>query len=67
MSRSAEEIKEDVLQLPDDELKAFRAWYEQFDADRWDRQIEEDARRGKLDELAEEALNDHRSGKTKRL
>ena len=67
MSRSAEEIKEDVLQLPDDELKAFRAWYEQFDADRWDRQIEEDAHRGKLDELAEEALNDHRSGKTKRL
>ena len=67
MSRSAEDIKVDVLQLSDDELKAFRGWYEKFDADIWDRQIEEDARRGKLDELAEEALNEHRSGKTKQL
>ena len=67
MSRSAEEIKADVLQLSDDELKVFRAWYEQFDTDRWDSQIEEDARRGKLDELANEALNEHRSGKSKRL
>ena len=67
MAKSAEEIKAEVLQLPDEELKAFRAWYEKFDAAAWDRQFEDDARQGKLDEIAKEALAEHRSGKTRRL
>ncbi len=33
------------------------------DADAWDRQIEEDARNGKLDKLADEALADFRAGR----
>jgi hypothetical protein len=35
------------------------------DRDKWDQQIEEDVRAGKLDKLAEEALAAHKTGKTK--
>jgi hypothetical protein len=39
------------------------AWFAEFDAARWDRQIEEDVAAGRLDALAEEALNDLRQGR----
>ncbi len=35
--------------------------------DAWDRQIDADIKAGKLDGLAEEALAEHRSGKTRPL
>jgi hypothetical protein len=35
--------------------------------DEWDKQIEEDAKAGRLDELMEEARRDHREGNTKPL
>lgn len=35
--------------------------------DAWDRQIEEDLEDGKLDDLVEEAREDHRKGRTKPL
>jgi len=38
-----------------------------FDWTAWDRQIEQDAREGKLDALVEQALRDHAAGKTTRL
>lgn len=53
--------------MPPDELKRFRAWYETFDADLWDEQIEKDAVAGRLDGLAETAVEDHRAGKTGKL
>jgi hypothetical protein len=37
------------------ELRAFPNWFAEFDADAWDQQIESDAKRGKLHELAERA------------
>jgi hypothetical protein len=37
----------------------------EFDAQAWDRQIEEDVREGRLDKLADEALAAHRAGKSK--
>ena len=67
MSRSAEELKAEIMRLPHEELRAFRAWYENFDADEWDRQIEKDVAAGKFDELAEAALSDHRGGRSRRL
>jgi hypothetical protein len=49
------------------DLKAFSEWFAEFEAERWDRQIEEDSASGKLDKLAEEALADHRAGRTRPL
>jgi hypothetical protein len=66
MSR-LETIEVQVKQLSADELRAFREWFVQFDAAAWDRQIEADARNGKLDALADRALRDHQAGKTTEL
>jgi len=53
-----------VKSLSHDELKAFRDWFGQFDAEIWDDQIEADAKNGKLRSLAERALQDHESGRS---
>ena len=50
-----EEIKTAIEQLLPDELVKFRAWYEAFDAARFDEAIDRDATAGKLDTLADEA------------
>ena len=67
MAKNVEDIEKAITQLPQDQLKEFRAWYEQFDSDAWDEQIERDAAAGKLDSLADAAISDHRVGKSKEL
>lgn len=62
-----EDIEQGILNLPQDQLLRFRAWYEKFDADKWDEQIEQDANNGKLDAVAEAALAEYTSGKVRRL
>lgn len=66
MVRTVQEIEQAVAQLPKDQLAEFRAWYEQFNAEAWDRQIEEDITAGKLDALADAAIADHQAGQTKK-
>jgi len=63
MMSSAKEIEEAVLRLPADELAAFRSWFAEFEADAWDRRMEEDAAAGRLDALADEAVEDLRAGR----
>jgi len=58
-----EEIENAVLRLSPEELAAFRGWFAQLDAAAWDRQIEGDIAAGRLDALADEALNDLREGR----
>jgi hypothetical protein len=57
------EIEDAVRSLPSADLAAFRAWFAEFDAEIWDRQIEADVAAGRLDALAEEALTDLREGR----
>ena len=45
------EIEAAITKLPPADLAELRAWFEEFAAEEWDRQIEEDARNGKLDAL----------------
>ena len=56
------EIKVAITQLPPEALNELRAWYEQFDNQRWDDQIADDAATGRLDSFAEEALRAFRNG-----
>jgi len=67
MARTVEEVEKAVAQLPQDQLKQFRAWYEKFDSKAWDDQIEKDIAAGKLDALAELAIADHKAGKSRKL
>ena len=58
-----EEIEQAVQQLSAEQLAAFRAWFAEFDTRVWDQKINEDVAAGRLDGLADEALNDHRNGR----
>ena len=57
-----ENIEKEIQKLTPSELADFRKWFHQFDAENWDRQIEEDARAGKLDALADAAIKAFKSG-----
>ena len=62
-----EQIEKSIATLSDEEIKQLAAWFDELRGQRWDRQIEEDAKAGRLDKLADEALADHRAGKTRPL
>ncbi len=61
------EIEKAVSNLPANDLAEFRAWFQKFDASLWDKQFEDDARKGKLDRLAQKAVQDFKNGKCKEL
>jgi hypothetical protein len=52
-----------VEKLTSSDLVEFRSWFLDYDADIWDREIEEDYRSGKLDNLISEAIRDYQDGK----
>lgn len=64
---TVQEIERAISQLPFDELTRFREWFDEFDAKAWDKQFESDAKSGKHDKLAKEAVADYRAGKSKEL
>jgi hypothetical protein len=66
MSR-LEAIEEEIKRLAPAEWAELRNWVLERDAEEWDRQIERDATSGKLDRLFEEAMADHRAGKSREL
>ena len=61
------DIEKAVERLPPDQLAAFRAWFEAFEAVRFDTRIAKDAAAGKLDHLAAEALTERDQGMTREL
>ena len=62
-----EKIEADISRLSGEELARFRAWFDVYDADRFDAAIEQDAANGALDALADIALADFAAGRTRRL
>jgi hypothetical protein len=60
---SVQDIKVAIEQLAPEQRAHFRAWFEGFNARRWDQQIEQDLSSGTLDWLAEEGLADQASGR----
>jgi hypothetical protein len=66
MSRM-ENLEGQVKELTSEELRAFRAWFAQFDAEVWERHFELDVQDGKLDELAARAMGDYKAGRATEL
>jgi hypothetical protein len=62
-----ERLQREISEMTPEELAAFDAWYLAFEADAWDRRIERDAESGALDDLAQRAVEAHRSGRTRPL
>ncbi|MHB8887039.1 MAG: hypothetical protein ACYC5H_18510 [Methylovirgula sp.] len=61
------DIEKAIVELPRAQLAEFRAWFEEFDAQRFDAAIAQDSEAGKLDRLAEEALAEHKKGQSRQL
>jgi hypothetical protein len=62
---SLQRIESQVATLPEAELRQFRFWFEEFEAQHWDSTLVTDVNNGKLDSLASEALAHYGAGKCK--
>ena len=65
--QTIQDIEKTIANLPPTELAQFREWFVAFDADCWDRQLEQDVLEGKLARLAAAALEDFDKGQCKEL
>ncbi len=61
------ELEKDVLSLPDNAFARFRAWFHKLEAERWDKQFEQDVAAGKLEHLAAKVRKNFAEGKCKEL
>jgi hypothetical protein len=59
-----EEIERAIEKLPREDVFVLTKWLSTHFSDLWDRQIQEDISNGLLDDLAAEALSEHRAGKS---
>lgn len=62
-----EKIEREIASLEPSELTSFREWFVDFDNDNWDTQLTADVSAGRLDTMADAALEEHADGKTKLL
>ena len=60
---SIKELEAAVTELSKEELTTFTQWLEEYVAAEWDRQIEADARAGRLDKMITRAKTDYHAGK----
>lgn len=61
------QIEKSVATLSDAELKKFGEWFDELRWERWDRQLEADAKAGKLDPLIADAKAEIAAGKVRPL
>ena len=64
---TVEEIESAVVGRSPEELSRFREWFERLNANLWDEQWEHDAKSGKLDAVADRAIQDFRAGRCTEL
>lgn len=60
-------IEDQIQRLDNQSFTTLRNWFIEYEHARWDRQMATDSEAGKLDFLINEALAEHRAGKTKPL
>jgi hypothetical protein len=61
------EIESAIAQLPPSELAELAKWFEEFQAQVWDEQLEQDVKAGRLDALLQEAERDFEQGQCEPL
>ena len=62
-----EDIEKAIEGLSSDDIARLRAWFAEFEARMFDERIEQDAKAGKLDEFAAQALAEHKAGRSREL
>jgi hypothetical protein len=61
------EIESAIANLPPAKIAELAKWFEEFQAQVWDQQIERDLKAGRLDSLLEEAKEDFESNRCREL
>ncbi len=64
---TVQEIETAIQKLKPQEIHEVADWLQELREELWDKQIEADAKAGRLDKLMEEAREDYRAGRTKPL
>jgi len=64
---SVKEIQQAITQLPPADVRELSQWFDEFQNQLWDKQIAQDAKAGKFDELIEEAKTEYAAGRYKSL
>ena len=62
-----ESIEKEIELLNRDELTALQRWFIEHDSAAWDREIQTDIESGKLERLADAALDAYASGESREL
>ena len=61
------DLESAISKLPPKKLAAFRSWFYKFENRAWDKQFDQDVKAGKLDKLAENAVEDYKKGRYRPL
>ena len=61
------EIESALRGLPVSDAREVAHWLQEYLDQQWDKQMDEDIAAGRLDKLAEQALDHHRAGQVKPL
>ncbi len=64
---SITEIKTEITQLPEAELADLARWFEEFQADAWDRQMERDVQAGRFEAIFKRVDEQAEAGQCKPL
>ncbi|HUY33096.1 MAG TPA: hypothetical protein VMV69_09965 [Pirellulales bacterium] len=64
---TVEAITTAIAQLSPEQVAQVRAWLVEYAERQWDQQIAQDERDGRLDDLLERALAEHRAGRSRPL
>lgn len=64
---TVKEIERAIEALPKSDLAVLSTWFDKFESEMWDDQIEADERNGRFDELRAEALGEYVSGLVKEI
>jgi hypothetical protein len=67
MNATLGDIEQAVMTLSEADFRQLYEWMREQDQEKWDRRIAEDSARGAFDNLIEDALQEHREGRTTRL
>ena len=61
------QIEEEIKGLPQNEFSKLREWFLKYDSEVWDKQILTDSQSGKLDDLAQQAIENYKNKTYKSL
>ena len=64
---NVKEIETAITQLPPAQVAELVEWFQEFHAQLWDKQIEQDLKSGRLESLLDEAKQDLESGRCESL